>query len=375
MSTEKKETESKTQKIERLARVEHSDFRYLTSGNVEGSTSTNEYAVATDQGLFFYLFKKNELTPLTHVLWEDVREIRVDYKAMRTDLTLNGQNYRLVNEGKKIFTLAAEKSDANIEKVDRKWHQKILGFRSGTNWKKGVAIIGYLFLFGFIGSFFIDEEEASSTTENAAPAEVATKETSAPEKEAEAKEVEAKEKEAQVKRVEDAIAKEEKERNKKDAKAEAAQKSAAEKEYYAAEIQPKVDTQMGMYDEAWDTLWVPTFNGISDGSMDVYTAYENMKQLEQRYETLQSSIPAIPDEKLSKENKKTFSEYRDQMSTAAMLRASAAKKAQDMFDKGDYSPSSMDEVKVDIESADSQMLSAIVSLTSLEMKLGIERAE
>lgn len=373
--TEKKEVQSKKDRIKELASQEHSNIKFITDGTIEGSKNTTEYAVATDVGLFFYLFKKDALVPLDQVLWSDVREIKVDYLAMRTNLTLNGQNYRLINDGKKIFNLAVEQSDAKVEKVDRKWHQKILGFRSGTNWKKGIAIIGYLFLFGFIGSFFIDEEETSSATENAAPVEVATEETSAAEKEAEAKEAAAKEKEAQVKRVEDAIAKEEKERDKKDAKAEAAQKSAAEKEYYAAEIQPKVDTQMGMYDDAWDTLWVPTFNGISDGSVDVYTAYDNMKQLEQRYETLQSSIPAIPDEKLSKENKKTFSEYRDQMANAAMLRASAAKKAQAMFDKGDYSPSSMDEVKVDIESADSQMLSAIVSLTSLEMKLGIEREE
>lgn len=156
-------------------------------------------------------------------------------------------------------------------------------------------------------------------------------------------------------------------------KAEAEQKKTAEKEYYLKEIQPKADTQMGMYDEAWDSLWVTTFNGVSDGGMDVYAAYENMKQLEQRYETLKVSIPAIPSEGLSKENKKTFTEFQDRMVSAARWRASIAQKAQEMFDTGDLSPSKMDEIKSEVAQADNEMISAVVSLTSLEMELGIER--
>lgn len=156
-------------------------------------------------------------------------------------------------------------------------------------------------------------------------------------------------------------------------KAEAEKKKLAEKDYYLKEIQPKADTQMGMYDEAWDSLWVTTFNGVSDGSVDIYTAYDNMKQLEQRYQTLQSSIPAIPSEGLSKDNKKTFTEFQNQMTSAARWRASIAQKAQEMFDTGDLSPSKMDEIKAEVSLADNEMINAVVSLTSLEMELGIER--
>lgn len=170
--SEKKEVKSKIEQIKELASFKHKDIRFITDGTIEGSKNNTEYAVATDAGLFLYLFKKDSLQPLDHVLWKDVKEIKVDHLAMRTNLTLNGQNYRLVNEGKKIANLAIEKSEAKVEKVDRRWHQKILGFRSGTTWKKIIAVIAYLFLFGFIGSFFA-EEETQVISEEENPTEVA----------------------------------------------------------------------------------------------------------------------------------------------------------------------------------------------------------
>lgn len=174
--TEKKEVKSKIDQVKELATLEHSDIQFITGGNVEGSTAQNEFGVATNEGLFFYHYKNEKLIPIMQTLWQDVNEIRVDYLAMRTNLTLDGQNYRLTNEGKKIFNLAAQKSDAKIENVDRKWHQKILGFRSGTNWKKITAVITYLLLFGFFGSFFFGEEEAQVVTNEEKPAKVAAQE-------------------------------------------------------------------------------------------------------------------------------------------------------------------------------------------------------
>ncbi|GGA31392.1 hypothetical protein [Psychrobacillus lasiicapitis] len=173
----------------------------------------------------------------------------------------------------------------------------------------------------------------------------------------------------------EAKAKAEEEKKAKEAeKAEESKKKLAkEKEYYINEIKSKVDTQMQMYDDAWSSVWQPTFEGVGNGTVDVYTAYDNMKTVEQRYKTLQSSIPAISDEGLSKENQKLFSEFKSKMRNASMWRAEAAIKAQKMFDKGDFSPSSLDKMKGDVEYADSEMLSAIISLTTLEATLEVER--
>lgn len=132
---------------------------------------------------------------------------------------------------------------------------------------------------------------------------------------------------------------------------------------------------MGMYDEAWSTIWVPTFEGIGDGSVDVFKAYENMKTLEQRYETLQASFPSIPDEGLSKENKKQLTEFKSKMKSAAMWREEAASKAKEIINDGDFSPARLDEVKTDVSYSDSDMLLAVVALTTLETTLGVVREE
>lgn len=178
--------------------------------------------------------------------------------------------------------------------------------------------------------------------------------------------------EEEAKAKEEAVKKENAEVEKK---AKAEKKLAAEKEYYMNEVKSKVDTQMGMYDEAWSTLWVPTFEGISDGTVDVYKAYENMKTLEQNYKTLESSFPAIPDEGLSKANKKQLDEFKSKMRFASMWRAEAASKAQAMFNDGDFSPASLDEVKKDVGFSDNELMQAAIALTTLETKLGIELEE
>lgn len=160
-----------------------------------------------------------------------------------------------------------------------------------------------------------------------------------------------------------------------DAKAkEKADKLAAEKEFYLKNVKTAVDTQMGMYDKAWSEIWQPTFEGIGT-TVDVYTAYDNMKLLEQRYDTLYSSIGAIDGSGLSKQNEKTFKEFKTNMKNAAMWRGEAAEKARKMFDEGDYSPSRMDKMKTDISYADNEMMKAVISLTSLEATLGVDRDE
>ena len=244
--SENKETkkESTIEKIKRLAGNEHSDIRFITDGTIEGSKNAVEYAVATDTGLFFYLFKKDGLQPLAHVLWKDVKEIKVDFLAIRTNLTLNGQNYRLVNEGKKIFKLAEEKSEAKVQKVDRKWHQKILGFRSGTTWKKVTAVIAYLFLFGFIGSFFTGGEEvetqvaAEDTPAEESDSKVTNKEEDQVTEENKAKEAaEAKEQE-ELAYIEEVIAEEEK----KKVAEEVEKESKEEKVDWQSEVTTIADT-------------------------------------------------------------------------------------------------------------------------------------
>ncbi|MER2169903.1 MAG: hypothetical protein ABS938_04620 [Psychrobacillus psychrodurans] len=230
--------------------------------------------------------------------------------------------------------------------------------------KKPVLIVVSAFALFVIGAIIAPtvEETAKEDTKSTEVTKV-KEDTQTPEEKKAADEAKAKE---------EAVKKENAEVEKK---AKAEKKLAAEKEYYLAEVKPKIDAQMGMYDDAWSTIWVPTFEGIGNGSVDVYKAYENMKNLEQRYETLQSSFPAIPDEGLSKANKKELKEFKNSMRTASMWRKEAASKAKDMFNNGDFSPASLDDLKTDVGYSDNEIMSAAISLTTLETKLGIELAE
>lgn len=227
-----------------------------------------------------------------------------------------------------------------------------------------IFVVGFVFI--LIGGAFA-EEPVEKAEEKVEEKEIESAES---DEKAVAKELSQEEKDAE------AAAKKKAEEEKAAAeKAEAEKDAVAEKEYYLNEIKTKADTQMGMYDEAWSTLWVDTFNGVSDGSVDIFTAYTNMKQLKQRNETLQSSIPAIPDEGLSDEHKELLTEFKNQMVSAAQWRASASEKAMEMFDAGDFSPSEMDNILSEVKQADNEMINAVVSLTSLELELGVDREE
>lgn len=157
--------------------------------------------------------------------------------------------------------------------------------------------------------------------------------------------------------------------------ADAEQQAASEKAFYVSDVQPKVDAQMGMFDEAWNTFWVPTFDGLGDGSVDVYTAYDNMKALEQRYETLRSSLPAIEVGSLSADNQKQFDVFVEKLRSASWWRIEAAKKAQVMMDENNFSPLKIDEVESDVTIGDSEMLEAVAALTTVEMNIGVDREE
>lgn len=158
-------------------------------------------------------------------------------------------------------------------------------------------------------------------------------------------------------------------------KADAEKKLASEKEFYVSNVQSKVDTQMAMFDEAWNTFWAPTFEGLGNGSLDAYAAYDNMESLQQRYETLRTSLPAIEAGSLSKENQKQFDVFVEKMRSASWWRIEAAKKAQILMDENNYSPSKLDEIESDVTIGDSEMLEAVAALTAVEMSLGIDREE
>lgn len=147
--------------------------------------------------------------------------------------------------------------------------------------------------------------------------------------------------------------------------------AAAEKEYYVAEVVPQIEDVISVYDNIWSELWQPTFEGLSNGSVDVYSAFETMNTVELGYSALDTQISNINGDKLSKENKKLLSEVKSNLRDAAQSRRSSAKEAKKAIDKGIFSPSEIEKIKKNIDYADGSMIHAVLSKTKIDSDFGL----
>lgn len=143
-----------------------------------------------------------------------------------------------------------------------------------------------------------------------------------------------------------------------------------QKEYFVNNTQPAIDEWNKTFDKIWAEGWQPTFEAIGNGSRDVYTAYDNMKNVKESYKTL-SMNKSIPVEGLSKEHQEAVEEAMKNLAYAALSREMAAKKAMKMFDENDFSPSTMDKMKSDVSASDTYLLDGVVKITTIKSDLGL----
>jgi hypothetical protein len=219
-----------------------------------------------------------------------------------------------------------------------------------------------------------EDSETASKSEKPVKEEKVVEETPEQKAEREAKEkveVEAKAKveaEEKAKAVEKAKADAEVKAKAEDAKA----KKEKVKQAYLEEIKPKADMYLKAYDENWDKIWQPTMKAIGDGNTDFYGAYNNMQTIIDNYEGGRFiSIDAVKG--MSKDNKKQLDTYGDKLGEAFTFRVMAVKIARDGFNVGNITPENANKMQSYIEMADSSMIEAAVSLTALEIDLGVSR--
>lgn len=143
-------------------------------------------------------------------------------------------------------------------------------------------------------------------------------------------------------------------------------KATIEKEYYVNEVEPAIAKHMKLYDQIWEAVWVTTFEGIEQETVDQYEAYEKMKDLESRYGAMMDSISKIDGDKLSKDNKKELNEFKTKFKEAAMMRKAAGAEAKKMFDKGTFTPSELDKVKTNVDISNRSLIQAAVHKTTLD---------
>lgn len=140
---------------------------------------------------------------------------------------------------------------------------------------------------------------------------------------------------------------------------------------YNKSIIGQFDAFQKEFDAHWDNNWVATFNGISDGTVDVYTAYSNLNTLDKYYAGLSNKIRKVELPKLSKENQEYVDAYLKHLKSSSNYRGIAAADAAKMIDEGNVKPSVMEDIQSIVESSNNELMQAAINRTQLEMNLGL----
>ena len=106
----------------------------------------------------------------------------------------------------------------------------------------------------------------------------------------------------------------------------------------------------------WDLYWTQTFNGISQGKIDQYKAYDNLSQLTKLLEQYQKDFREIGEDEhiydgIKGEQLDKLKQADEDYSTSVYTMKTACKKAKEMFDNGEYKPSTFEKIKKDVDMA------------------------
>jgi hypothetical protein len=210
------------------------------------------FMIITDSGFEIYFASKKiqdnievlDTVELKHSLtWNDFESVKVDKFALSTLYEFNTGLKLQVNASNDL-TEELKTNGVSVNLLERKWYNKILGFRSKKKWKMVIASIGYLFILFVTIGIFSDgdkpsEQEASSVV-------TASNNSSTQESEST--------KEDNQKAEDEAKQKAEKEANKK-AEEEAAAKKKAEEEAKKTPQQQMFEKISGLFasKQAFDT--------------------------------------------------------------------------------------------------------------------------
>lgn len=181
MTKEKKNI--KRSSIEKLLKgyfpVGHSINQNVYKVHEEEEKST-KYMVITQLGIEIYTASKkvvneeevlDKVEMVKKINWDQISSVEVDKFALGTLYQFNS-GYKLRVETSNDLTKELQNKEISVKILERKWYNKILGFRSRKKYKMVIACLGYLFIISAIMSGIFGEESTEKTT---APKEDETK--------------------------------------------------------------------------------------------------------------------------------------------------------------------------------------------------------
>ncbi|MDU9695185.1 excalibur calcium-binding domain-containing protein [Priestia aryabhattai] len=173
--SQKKESESELTK--RLIKQKHRDAWLVEYASIGKKLNASEFGAFTREGLFTYkLIDKTNIIKTGGVLWPEQKHGEVDHFAIKSIFSLDNMQFVTGSQGKDVQRFLEGEKENSFTKIKRKWHEKILGFRSGNKWKKYTAIIGYILIIFFIVGFIngLGEDSTDSTTSKTVSSEPST---------------------------------------------------------------------------------------------------------------------------------------------------------------------------------------------------------
>lgn len=163
----KRDNQGHSKNGERLLREKHKHAELIVEGFYQEKQKTGNFIVV-DNGVLLYEYNDKERTARQITYWplSFFTNAVIDHFAIKTVVIIKNGKLVLNNAGKK-FTGLLTAVQVPFKIKTRKWHQKIVGFRSGKWWKKTIASVVYLFSLIMIVAvaFGEDTQEADNVVE------------------------------------------------------------------------------------------------------------------------------------------------------------------------------------------------------------------
>lgn len=133
-----------------------------------------------------------------------------------------------------------------------------------------------------------------------------------------------------------------------------------------------VQSYLKSVDSDWEELWKGTANSLGNQSIDRYTAYNNIDQLEKRLESARDKFTDLhaPDG-VSSEQKDALNKANSDYVAWIYCRREACQKFKDMLNAGTFPPAKVKEVTDTIKQGDTFAIQAAASILDVERQLGL----
>ncbi|MGD6845599.1 excalibur calcium-binding domain-containing protein [Bacillus infantis] len=151
----------------RLLKEKHPHALFIVQGNCVKEQTEGNFIVVDDAVYLYQYDDKDRIAALLYSwAFRAFNGSTIDYFALKTVVAFDGGELTFNSKGKEFAELLNGKG-AFFTVQKRKWHQKILGFRSGKLWKKGIASLSYLLILTLGLTMIFWEAEADDKTPSA----------------------------------------------------------------------------------------------------------------------------------------------------------------------------------------------------------------